>query len=140
MSGRLDVLRGEAGVLVDTTGQRFAEPYTTPVLAELQQLGVPWYTEDRGLQRYAGPSRAYDGQDVPAPPPGNPPATAHQVSWVGGATGFWDVAANWLDTTTNTSHVPTATDIVTIAPGVTVTVRSGNQAAGSVQVAAGAPW
>jgi hypothetical protein len=62
---QLDVLRGEAGVLVDTTGQRFAEPYTTSVLAELQQLGVPWYTEDRGLQRYAGPSRAYHGQDVP---------------------------------------------------------------------------
>jgi hypothetical protein len=62
---QLEVLRGEPGVLVDTTGQRFAEPYTTPVLAELQQLGVPWYTEDRGLQRYAGPSRAYHGQDVP---------------------------------------------------------------------------
>jgi len=62
---QLEVLRGEAGVLVDTTGQRLAEPYTTPVLAELQQLGVPWYTEDRGLQRYAGPSRAYHGQDVP---------------------------------------------------------------------------
>jgi hypothetical protein len=62
---QLETLRGEDGVLVDTTGQRFAEPYTTPVLAELQRLGVPWYTEDRGLQRYAGPSRAYRGQDVP---------------------------------------------------------------------------
>ncbi|HEU5430217.1 MAG TPA: hypothetical protein VFU81_01060, partial [Thermomicrobiales bacterium] len=41
----------------------------------------------------------------PSPPAFNPPAGDNLV-WVGPASGDWNVAANWLDTTTSTNHVP----------------------------------
>ena len=51
------------------------------------------------------------------------------VSWVATQSGFWDVAANW-----STRSVPGSADDVTInQPGVTVTIRSGAQAAHSLQ-------
>ena len=49
------------------------------------------------------------------------------VNWVGGSTGFWDVAANWSG-----GVVPTATDDVALPAGVTVTVRSGSASANSI--------
>lgn len=80
----------------------------------------------------------YDGQAVPPSNVVPPPIVQHQLVWTGAASGFWDVAANWTDTTDNTQHVPTANDIVSIdRPGSTITVRSGTRAAASVQVAAG---
>ena len=73
----------------------------------------------------------------PTPPAFNPPA-GDAVKWIGAASGNWDVAANWLDTTTNTNHVPDATDNVTIdASGLTITVETGNQVAQSVLVTSG---
>ncbi|HWB12842.1 MAG TPA: DUF4214 domain-containing protein [Pirellulales bacterium] len=73
----------------------------------------------------------------PTPPAFNPPA-GDAVKWIGPASGNWDLAANWLDTTTNTKHVPDATDNVTIdAPGLTITVETGNQAAQSLLVKTG---
>jgi hypothetical protein len=59
---QLGSLRGERGVLIDVTGERFAEPYTFPVMVELQRLHVPWFVEDPGLVRQVGPDRAYEGQ------------------------------------------------------------------------------
>jgi uncharacterized membrane protein len=83
----------------------------------------------------------------PASGGGTPPTTTaasgaspqiadDQVKWIGGATGNWDVAANWLDTTNNTNHIPTATDAVTIGSGATVT-SNGADTALSIQVASG---
>jgi hypothetical protein len=59
---QLGSLRGERGVLIDVTGERFAEPYTFPVMVELQRLDVPWFVEDPGLVRQVGPERAYERQ------------------------------------------------------------------------------
>jgi hypothetical protein len=59
---QLSSLRGEQGVLIDVTGERFAEPYTFPLMVELQRLDVPWFVEDPGLVRQVGPERRYDGQ------------------------------------------------------------------------------
>ena len=59
---QLGSLRGERGVLIDVTGERFAEPYTFPVMVELQRLRVPWFVEDPGLVRQVGPKRADEGQ------------------------------------------------------------------------------
>ena len=59
---QLASLRGERGVLIDVTGERFAEPYTYPVMVELQRLHVPWFVEIPGLVRQVGPQRAYEGQ------------------------------------------------------------------------------
>jgi hypothetical protein len=58
---QLASLHGERGVLIDVTGERFAEPYTFPVMVELQRLGVPWFVEEPGLVRQVGPGRAYEG-------------------------------------------------------------------------------
>jgi uncharacterized membrane protein len=78
-------------------------------------------------------------------PPGTSTVTAtisvandDPIKWISSKSGNWDVAANWLDTKTNTHVVPGSTDSVTIdVPGVTVTVEAGNQAALGLQVAAG---
>jgi hypothetical protein len=59
---QLASLRKERGVLIDLTEQRFAEPYSVPVMVELQRLGVPWFVDEPGLLRQVGPSRTYDGQ------------------------------------------------------------------------------
>ena len=46
------------------------------------------------------------------------------VNWIGGS-GDWDTAANWLDATTLTNHVPGPSDNAVInVPGVTVTAAS----------------
>lgn len=58
---QLAPLREERGVLIDLTGQRFAEPYSTPIMVELQRLGVPWFADDPVLLRQVGPSREHDG-------------------------------------------------------------------------------
>jgi hypothetical protein len=53
-------LQGEQGVLVDLRVQRFAEPYSTPVMLELERLGVPWFVDEPGQLRQVG-DRAHDG-------------------------------------------------------------------------------
>ena len=56
------------------------------------------------------------------------------ASWVGGTTGYWDVAANWSN-----DAVPTSTTAVSIATGgATVTIQPGDTAsASSLTIAAG---
>ena len=58
---QLGVLRGERGVLIDTTRLRFGEWYAWPVMSELQELGVPFYIDNSTLVRQAGPERAWPG-------------------------------------------------------------------------------
>ena len=58
---QLASLRGERGVLIEAQGLRFAEPYSVPVMAELQALGVPFFVDDDGLARQLGDTRTYDG-------------------------------------------------------------------------------
>ncbi|HEV3344414.1 MAG TPA: DUF4214 domain-containing protein [Pirellulales bacterium] len=87
-------------------------------------------------------SRQSQSADPPADPPPSPPAfnppAGDAVRWIGAASGNWDVAANWLDTTTGTNHVPDATDNVTIdASGLTITVSTGAQVAQSLLVKSG---
>jgi uncharacterized membrane protein len=111
--------------------------------------GTPTTTPSGGSTPTAGPS----GSGTPATSPSGgstsagkssgggsfaPLVAGDSVKWVATTSGNWDVAANWLDTTTNTNHVPDATDEVTIdVAGVTVTVDQGNQATDTLQVAAG---
>jgi RHS repeat-associated protein len=73
------------------------------------------------------------GNDTPPPSP-----PVFNMKWVGSKSGNWDDPTNWLDTTTNAHRLPTASDnpVINVA-GVTVTVEAGNQAAGSLEVAAG---
>ena len=51
------------------------------------------------------------------------PAT---LNWIGGS-GDWNTAANWLDATTQTNHVPVAGDdaVINVAPSITVTHSTG---------------
>jgi hypothetical protein len=58
---QLASLSDERSVLIDLHGQRFAEPYTVPVMVELQRLGIPWYIDDIGFLRQVGSSRRYRG-------------------------------------------------------------------------------
>ena len=59
------------------------------------------------------------------------------VAWNEATSGNWNVAANWLDTTTGTAKVPASSDQVSInQAGVTVTVSSA-QAAGTLTTASG---
>ena len=56
------------------------------------------------------------------------------AAWIGGTSGYWDVAADWSN-----DSVPSSATAVSIAQsGATVTIRSGHPAsAGSVAIAAG---
>jgi hypothetical protein len=59
---QLASLQDERGVLFDTEGLYFAEPYTAPVMAELQRLRVAWFVDSPATERQVGPSRAHHGQ------------------------------------------------------------------------------
>ena len=48
-------------ILVDFDGIRFAEPYSGPVMAELQRRGIPFFVDDPGLVRQLGDARELDG-------------------------------------------------------------------------------
>jgi len=61
---QLAALRGERGVLFDVSDLRFAEPFSFAVMAELQELGVPWFVDDEGLVRQLGPARRYSPGDA----------------------------------------------------------------------------
>jgi hypothetical protein len=61
---QLAALRGEQGVLFDVSELRFAEPFSFAVMAELQELGVPWFVDDEGLVRQLGPARRYSPGDA----------------------------------------------------------------------------
>ena len=50
-------LEGEGPLLIDMRGIRFAEPYSGPVMAELQRRGIPFVVDDEVMVRQLGPSR-----------------------------------------------------------------------------------
>ncbi len=54
-------LEGEGTLLVDVAGIRFAEPYTGPVMAELQRRNIPFVADEEGMVRQLGESRRLDG-------------------------------------------------------------------------------
>ena len=64
LAPQLAALRDERGVLFDVSGLRFAEPFSVPVMAELQRLGVPWFAEDEGIIRQVGAGRRYTPGDA----------------------------------------------------------------------------
>jgi hypothetical protein len=58
---QMAALEDEGPILVDFDGIRFAEPYSGPVMAELQRRGIPFYVDDPVLVRQLGDSRELDG-------------------------------------------------------------------------------
>ena len=60
---RLD-LGGVDRVLFDARGLRFAEPYSTVVLLELQRRGIDFHVDDAVLARQVGDSRYIDGAEA----------------------------------------------------------------------------
>ncbi|MGH9248760.1 MAG: hypothetical protein ACRD0W_04480 [Acidimicrobiales bacterium] len=64
LAPQLAALRNERGVLFDVSGLRFAEPFSVPVMAELQRLGVPWFVDDAGMVRQLGTARRYSPGDA----------------------------------------------------------------------------
>jgi hypothetical protein len=64
LAPQLAALRGEQGVLFEVSGLRFAEPFSVPVMAELQRLGVPWFVDDGGMVRQLGNARRYSPGDA----------------------------------------------------------------------------
>jgi len=58
---QMAVLEDEGPLLIDIEGIRFAEPYTGPVMAELQRRGIPFVAEDEGMVRQLGEARRLDG-------------------------------------------------------------------------------
>jgi hypothetical protein len=42
----------------------FAEPYSTPIMAELQRRGIPFVVDVEGLVRQLGEERRYDGTNA----------------------------------------------------------------------------
>ncbi len=54
---RMEALEGEGPLLIDMRGIRFAEPYSGPVMAELQRREIPFVVDDEGMVRQLGPSR-----------------------------------------------------------------------------------
>jgi hypothetical protein len=50
----------EGPLLIDLIDVRFAEPYSTPVMLELQRLGIPFVTDDPSLAGQLGDSRLID--------------------------------------------------------------------------------
>jgi hypothetical protein len=64
---RLD-LGGVDAVLFDARGLRFAEPYSTVVLLELQRRDVDFRVDDEILARQVGTSRLVDNDDEPPLP------------------------------------------------------------------------
>lgn len=57
-------LEGEGPVVIDLRGVRFAEPYSGPVMAELQRRGIPFLVDDEGMERQMGSSRRLRGQEA----------------------------------------------------------------------------
>ncbi|HUF32497.1 MAG TPA: hypothetical protein VMN58_04720 [Acidimicrobiales bacterium] len=57
-------LEGEGPLVIDLRGIRFAEPYSGPVMAELQRRGIAFLVDDEGMERQMGPSRRLRDQEA----------------------------------------------------------------------------
>jgi hypothetical protein len=58
---QMAALEDQGTILVDLDGIRFAEPYTGPVMAELQRRDIPFVVSDEGMVRQLGDNRRLDG-------------------------------------------------------------------------------
>jgi hypothetical protein len=58
---QLGVLDGSGTLLFDIRGLRFAEPYSVPVINELDRRGVNVVVDDPGMVRQLGDGRRFDG-------------------------------------------------------------------------------
>ena len=58
---QLGVLDGSGTLLFDIRGLRFAEPYSVPVINELDRRGVDVVVDDPGMVRQLGDGRRFDG-------------------------------------------------------------------------------
>lgn len=57
MRAQMGALADQGPILIDFTGIRFAEPYSGPVMAELQRRDIPFVLRDEGLVRQFGERR-----------------------------------------------------------------------------------
>jgi uncharacterized membrane protein len=114
-------------------------PITASVSASATNLPPGTSTVTTTITVADPPPSTAGAPSAPAQPAGNAtPVVDDQLQWIGGASGSWDTAANWLDITNNTHHVPTATDAVTIdIPGGATVASTSTDKALSIQVAAG---
>lgn len=62
LTAQLGALEGRGTLLFDPEPLRFAEPWSGPVLADLQRRGVPIVVEDEVFVRQLGESRRNDGR------------------------------------------------------------------------------
>lgn len=63
LAPQLDALRGRGPLLFDPRFGRIFEPYSTPVILELERRGIDVVVEDSGLVRQLGPAREADGDE-----------------------------------------------------------------------------
>ncbi len=63
---QMSALEGRGPLLMDLSDEKFASPYGTPIMAELQRRGIPFVVEDRIAARQLGPSRRFDGTNAAA--------------------------------------------------------------------------
>jgi hypothetical protein len=61
--GQMDEIDGSGRVLVDLSVIRFAEPYSTPVMLELQRRGVEFVVDDDIAVGQLGPNREREADD-----------------------------------------------------------------------------
>jgi len=62
LAPQLAALEGRGTLQFDVRGLRFAEPYSTPVMLELQRRGIEFVVVDDGLVHQLGPSRRDEGE------------------------------------------------------------------------------
>jgi hypothetical protein len=61
LNRQMAALEDEGTLLLDPEGTQFAEPFTGPVMAELQRRGIPFVVEDEVLVRQLGTARRVSG-------------------------------------------------------------------------------
>jgi hypothetical protein len=64
LDSQMDGLEQYGPLLYDFSGVFFAEPYSTPIMAELQRRGIPFVVDVEGLVRQLGEERRYDGTNA----------------------------------------------------------------------------
>lgn len=64
LAPQLESLQGTGALVYDPDSARVYEPYSTPVVLELDQRGVEVVVEEPGLVRQLGPSREADGSEA----------------------------------------------------------------------------
>lgn len=61
---QLASIEGDGPFLYDFRDVAFAEPYSTPIMAELQRRDIEFFVNNRGLIRQLGPARQFSGHNA----------------------------------------------------------------------------